>query len=64
MQQKIRKAGKMRERKFSTSLQLSESQFDSLEKIIDSRKDKASMAQILREAFDLYVQTKYPQFQK
>lgn len=54
----------MRERKFSTSLQLSESQFDSLEKIIDSRKDKASMAQILREAFDLYVQTKYPQFQK
>lgn len=54
----------MRERKFSTSVQLGESQLDSLEKIIDSRKDKPSIAQILREAFDLYVQTKYPQFQK
>lgn len=54
----------MRERKSTTSVQLNEGQFNCLEKIIDSRSDRPSIAQILREAFDLYVQTKYPQFQK
>ena len=48
----------------TTSVQLKDEQFAVLKKIISLRVeiDNASLAQILRESFDLYVQTKYPQF--
>ncbi len=56
---------KRRKRNFSsTSVQLSDEQFDSLEEIILSREDRPSNAQILREAFDFYIEQKYPQFKK
>jgi len=51
-------------RMLSTSIQFSDEQFAVMKKIISLRVeiDNASQAQILRESFDLYVQTNYPQF--
>lgn len=47
-----------KERMFSTSIQLSETQLDRLDKI---RKIKeTSNAVILRDAFDFYVSTRFP----
>lgn len=54
----------MKERKFSTSIQLSETQFDILSNIIDTKQGRPSNASILREAFDFYVSMKFPQFVK
>ena len=54
----------MRERKIPTTVQLSETQFDSLDLIIESRTDKPSIAKIIREALAFYIEQKYPQFQK
>ncbi len=46
----------------STSVQLSDKQFDILYEISRTRQDKPSNAKILREAFDYFVSAKYPQF--
>lgn len=54
----------MQERKFSTSIQLSETQLDILSKIIETKPGRPSNALILREAFDFYVAMKFPQFAK
>lgn len=51
-------------RKITTSVQLSEEQMSVLEKILIERTDRPSIAKVLREAFDLYVQTKYPNLLK
>lgn len=53
-----------RQRKFSTSIQLTEYQFEVLERIVLSKQGKVSNSEILRDAFNLYIQTKYPQFAK
>ncbi len=54
----------MSERKYSTSIQLSEKQLNILNKIIDASKGRPSNAKVLRDAFDYYVTMKYPQFNK
>ena len=53
-----------KERKFSTSIQFSETQFDTLSKILTTRNNKTSNSSIIREAFDYYVTNFYPQFSK
>lgn len=60
----------MAERLFSTTFQLWESQDDALNKIVNEKinetngRQKVSRSTVMREAFDLYIQTNYPQFQK
>lgn len=46
----------------STSIQLSDKQFDALFEISRIRQDKPSNSQILREALDYFISVKYPQF--
>lgn len=48
-----------KERMISTTFQLSMSQFDILNRIIDEREDRPSNAVIMREAFNFYVDNKY-----
>ena len=48
-----------KERMLSTSIQLSSSQFNVLNRIIDERNDRPSNSVIIREAFDFYVENKY-----
>lgn len=54
----------MSERKYSTSIQLSEKQLNILNKIIDATEGRPSNSKILRDAFDYYVTMKYPQLKK
>ena len=51
----------MKSRKISTSIQLTYGQIEQLEKISNLKDGKQSNSSIIREAFDLYVKTKYPQ---
>ena len=51
----------MESRKISTSIQLTYGQIEQLEKISNLKDGKQSNSSIIREAFDLYVKTKYPQ---
>lgn len=44
----------------STSVQLKMCQFNELSQIIDERDDRPSNSVIIREAFDFYVDSKYP----
>lgn len=46
----------------STSVQFSDKQFDTLDKIIRTRPYKTSIAQIVRESLDYFISAKYPQF--
>lgn len=50
-----------KDRMFSTSVQLSGKQFDTLEEI-RVFIDAPSNAEVLRKAFDYYVQNQFPQF--
>lgn len=56
----------MGDRKFSTSIQLSERQFDILGKITQTitqtKKVRISNSEVIRDAFDLYVSMNFPQF--
>lgn len=54
----------MRERKFSTSVQLTETQLNTLEEIVKIKSPTPSNAEVLRDAFDFYVSVKFPQFLK
>lgn len=47
------------ERKISTSIQLTSRQYEILEKIAGCQKQRISNAEILRTAFDFYVDNKY-----
>lgn len=49
-----------KERKFSTSIQLSDRQLSILEEIVEL-KGKPSNSEVLREAFDFYVNSRFPQ---
>mgnify|MGYP001625048992 CR=1 FL=1 len=51
----------MKSRKISTSIQLTYCQIEQLEKISNLKDGKQSNSSIIREAFDLYVKTMYPQ---
>lgn len=52
-----------RTRLLSTSIQLSNEQLDTLYDIKDFDK-KGSIAEVIRNAFDFYVEQKYPQFSR
>lgn len=54
----------MRERKFSTSIQLSGSQLNILDKIVEFEGGKVSNSEVLRKAFDYYSKKVFPQFVK
>ena len=54
----------MRERKFSTSIQLSGSQLNILDKIVEFEGGKVSNSEVLRKAFDYYSEKFFPQFVK
>ena len=53
-----------RQRKISTSVQLTEKQFEILELIVAAKQNRPSNAEILRDAFDFYVAMRFPQFLK
>lgn len=49
----------MADRKSSTSVQFSDTQFNQLEEIVQREKVKSN-AEIIRRSFDFYVNEKYP----
>lgn len=56
-------ANKRRRSLSSTSVQLSDEQFDELYDIKDFEKIQYN-SEVLRDAFDYYVEHKYPQFKR
>ena len=52
----------MAERKSSTSVQFSNNQFKIMELIISEEDKYKANAEVIRDAFDFFVQKKYPQF--
>ena len=52
----------MAERKSSTSVQFSNNQFKIMELIISEEDKYKANAEVRRDAFDFFVQKKYPQF--
>ncbi len=53
----------MGERKFSTSVQFTDRQFEQLEEIVLRERVKSN-AEIIRRCFDFYVREKYPELVK
>ncbi len=53
----------MGERKFSTSVQLTEAQFGQLETIVAAERLKSN-SEVIRRSFDFYVKEKYPELSK
>lgn len=53
----------MADRKSSTSVQFSDTQFKQLEEIVLREKVKSN-AEIIRRSFDFYVSEKYPELKK
>lgn len=53
----------MADRKSSTSVQFSDTQFKQLEEIVQREKVKSN-AEIIRRSFDFYVSEKYPELKQ